>query len=115
ELRKLTPRRENAYDLPHEIVVDDELHELEPALAPAVRAGFLIRQHWHVRSDTFTAGLASVLRRDGVEITEAAEVFELVMQGSRLTHVRTAAGDLEAGTVVLAAGALTTPPAASNV
>jgi len=113
ELRKLTPMREHGYDLPDDIVVDDELHELEPALAPVVRAGFLIRQHWHVRSDTFTAGLASVLRRDGAEITEGAEVFELVKQGRRLTHVRTAAGDLEAGTVVLAAGAWTTPLAAS--
>jgi D-amino-acid dehydrogenase len=113
ELRKLTPMREHGYDLPDDIVVDDELHGLEPALAPVVRAGFLIRQHWHVRSDTFTAGLASVLRRDGVEITEGAEVFELVKQGRRLTHVRTAAGDLEAGTVVLAAGAWTTPLAAS--
>ena len=113
ELRKLRPMREHGYDLPDDIVVDDELHELEPALAPVVRAGFLIRQHWHVRSDTFTAGLASVLRRDGVEITEGAEVFELVKQGRRLTHVRTAAGDLEAGTVVLAAGAWTTPLAAS--
>jgi D-amino-acid dehydrogenase len=113
ELHKLTPMREHGYDLPDDIVVDDELHDLEPALAPVVRAGFLIRQHWHVRSDTFTAGLASVLRRDGVEITEGAEVFELVKQGRRLTHVRTAAGDLEAGTVVLAAGAWTTPLAAS--
>ena len=54
-----------------------------------------------------------MLRRDGVEITEGAEVFELVKQGRRLTQVRTAAGDLEAGTVVLAAGAWTTPLAAS--
>ena len=29
-----------------------------------------------------------------VEIQEGAEVFELVRQGRRLTHVRTAAGDL---------------------
>jgi D-amino-acid dehydrogenase len=113
ELRKLAPMREHGYDLPDDIVVDEELHELEPALAPVVRAGFLIRQHWHVRSDTFTAGLASVLRRDGVEIAEGAEVFELVRQGRRLTHVRTAAGDLEADTVVLAAGAWTTPLAHS--
>ena len=34
-------------------------------------------------------------------------------QGNRLTHVRTAAGDLEADTVVLAAGAWTTPLAHS--
>ena len=62
--------------------------------------------------DTFTAGLAAVLRRDGVEIQEGAEVFELVREGRRLTHVRTAAGDIEAGTVVLAAGSWTTPLAA---
>ncbi|MGH3074659.1 MAG: NAD(P)/FAD-dependent oxidoreductase [Gaiellales bacterium] len=113
ELHKLAPMREHGYELPDDILVGDDLHELEPALAPVVRAGFLISQHWHVRSDTFTAGLASVLRRDGVEITEGAEVFELVKQGRRLTHVRTAAGDLEAGTVVLAAGAWTTPLAAA--
>ena len=71
-------------------------------------AGFLVRQHWHVKPDTLTAGLAAALRRDGVEIQEGAEVFELVRQGNRLTHVRTAAGDLEADTVVLAAGAWTT-------
>jgi D-amino-acid dehydrogenase len=113
ELRKLAPMRDFGYDLPDDVLTESELHELEPALAPIVTSGFLIRQHWHVRSDTFTAGLASVLRRDGVEIQEGAEVFELVREGRRLTHVRTAAGDLEAGTVVLAAGSWTTPIAAS--
>ena len=44
---------------------------------PRSTAGFLVRQHWHVRPDTFTAGLAAALRRDGVEIQEGAEVFEL--------------------------------------
>jgi D-amino-acid dehydrogenase len=113
ELRKLAPMRDFGYDLPDDVLTESELHELEPALAPIVTSGFLIRQHWHVRSDTFTAGLATVLRRDGVEIQEGAEVFELVRAGRRLTHVRTAAGDLEAGTVVLAAGSWTTPIAAS--
>ena len=81
--------REHGYDLPDDVLVGAELHELEPALSPAIDAGFLVRQHWHVRSDSFTAGLAAVLRRDGVEIQEGAEVFELVRQGQRLTHVRT--------------------------
>ena len=77
-------------------------------------AGFLVHQHWHVKPDTITAGLAAALRRDGVDIQEGAEVFELVRQGNRLTHVRTAAGDLEADTVVpLAAAAWTTPLAHS--
>jgi D-amino-acid dehydrogenase len=100
--------RDYGYDLPDDVMTGDELHELEPALSPAVTAGFLVRQHWHVKPDTVTAGLAAALRRDGVEIHEGAEVFELVRQGNRLTHVRTAAGDLEADRVVLAAGAWTT-------
>jgi D-amino-acid dehydrogenase len=113
ELHKLAPMKAHGYDLPDDVMLAAELHELEPALSPAIGAGFLVRQHWHVRSDSFTAGLAAVLRRDGVVIQEGAEVFELVRQGNRLTHVRTAAGDLEAGTVVLAAGAWTTPLAHS--
>lgn len=113
ELRKLAPMRQVGYDLPDDVIVGSELHELEPALSPAVAAGFLVREHWHVKPDTLTAGLAAVLRRDGVEVLEGAEVFELVEQGRRLTHVRTAAGDFAADSVVLAAGAWTTPLAAS--
>jgi D-amino-acid dehydrogenase len=113
ELRKLKPMREHGYTLPDDVVTGAELHALEPALSPAVDAGFLIEQHWHVRPDSLTAGLAAALRRDGVEISEGAEVFELVQERGRVTHVRTAAGDLEADTVVLAAGAWTTPLARS--
>ncbi len=113
ELRGLAPMREYGYDLPDDVITGAELHELEPALSAEVTAGFLVRQHWHVKPDTITAGLAAALRRDGVDIQEGAEVFELVRQGNRLTHVRTAAGDLEADTVVLAAGAWTTPLAHS--
>jgi D-amino-acid dehydrogenase len=109
ELGKLEPMREFGYELPDDIITGSELHDLEPALSAEVNAGFLIGQHWHVRPDTFTAGLAAVLQRDGVEIKEGAEVFELVRHGRRLTHVRTAAGDFAADTVVLAAGSWTTP------
>lgn len=113
ELRKLEPMRAHGYELPDDVITGDELHEFEPALSSRVSAGFVIRQHWHVRSDTLTAGLAAVLRRDGVEILEGSEVVELVQQGRRLTTVRTATGDIEAGTVVLAAGAWTTALARS--
>jgi D-amino-acid dehydrogenase len=108
ELAKLAPMRDFGLELPDDVLTGDELHALEPALSPVVEAGFLVRQHWHVRSDTFTAGLAAVLRRDGVELHEGAEVVELVREGRRVTQVRTAAGDLAADTVVLAAGAWTT-------
>lgn len=113
ELDKLAPMREFGYELPDDLVTGSELHELEPALSPKVTAGFLVSEHWHVKADTFTAGLAQVLRRDGVEILEGAEVIELVTRDQRLTQVRTAAGDLDAETVVLAAGSWTTALAAS--
>ena len=66
--------RAHGYELPEEITTGAELHELEPALAPEVDAGFLVRQHWHVRPESFTAGLAAKLRQMGVEIVEGAEV-----------------------------------------
>jgi D-amino-acid dehydrogenase len=113
ELRKLAPMKELGYDLPDDILTGDELHELEPSLSEKVTAGFFVREHWHVKSDTFTAGLATALRQENVEILEGAEVLELVREGVRVTEVRTAAGDLAADAVVLAAGSWTTRLAAS--
>ena len=113
ELRKLAPMREHGYELPDDIVTGEELHALEPSLSPKVTAGFLISQHWHVKADTLCAGLAKVLSERGVEILEGAEVFELVRQGPRIVEVRTAAGSVDPESVVLAAGAWTTPLAAS--
>ncbi len=113
ELRKLAPMRQFGYDLPDDVITGSELHDLEPSLSSSLTAGFLVREHWHVKADTFTAGLADALRREGVEILEGAEVFDLVVRGRQITHVRTAAGDFDADTVVLAAGSWTTPLAAS--
>jgi D-amino-acid dehydrogenase len=114
ELRKLAPMRDYGYELPDDILTGDELHALEPALSPAITAGFEIQQHWHVRPDSFTAGLAAALRRMGVEIVEAAEVVDFVATSIQndaraIRRVRTTAGDLDAETFVLAAGARTQP------
>ena len=97
------------HELPEEILGGEELHTLEPALAHAVDAGFLIRQHWHVRPETFAAGLAATLRRMGVEIVEGAEVIDFDLTGRRVTGLRSAAGGYAADAVVLAAGAWTRP------
>jgi D-amino-acid dehydrogenase len=113
QLRGLQPMREHGYDVPDDITTGAELHELEPALSERITAGFALREHWHVKPDTLTAGLAAVLERDGAEIREGAEVIELVRSGSRLTTVRTATGDVDADIVVLAAGAWTTELARS--
>ena len=52
ELRKLDPMRQFGYELPDDILTSDELHALEPALSSKVTAGFLVRDHWHVKADT---------------------------------------------------------------
>ena len=109
ELQKLKPMRHHGYDLPDDIITGSELHELEPALSPIVQAGFEIRQHWHVRPDSYTRGLAAALRRMGVEIIEAAEVVDFVTADGRLAAIRTAAGEFSAEDYVLAAGAATQP------
>ena len=104
ELDKLLPMRDFGYELPDDLVLDDELHELEPALSAEIRAGFVVPQHWHVRPETFNQGVASAARGLGVEVLEAAEVIDFVAEGPRVAGLRTAAGDIEADDVLVAAG-----------
>ncbi len=107
ELDKLKPMREFGYEIPDRVLLDDELREAEPALAAGIRAGFVVPQHWHVRPETFNDGVAAALRDMGVEILEGAEVFDIKPDGAGPVTLRTAAGDKQAGSVVLAAGSWT--------
>jgi D-amino-acid dehydrogenase len=107
ELEKLRPMSEFGYEMPADILLDDELREVEGALAPAVRAGFVVPQHWHVRPESFNSGVAAAARSLGVEIVEGAEVLDFVVKGRKVTGLRTAAGDHSASSVVLAAGSWT--------
>ena len=109
ELEKLQPMRAFGYELPDDVLSASDLHTLEPALADEVGGGFEVSQHWHVRPDTFTAGLADALRRMDVEIIEGAEVTDFAMDGTRVGGVRTAVGDYSAEAFMLAAGAWTPP------
>ncbi len=107
ELIKLQPMREFGYELPDDILLDDDLREVEPSLSAEVRAGFVVPQHWHVRPESFNQGVAVAARDLGVEILEGAEVLDFVVEGNRVTGLRTAAGDRRASSVVLAAGSWT--------
>jgi D-amino-acid dehydrogenase len=80
------------------------LASLEPALdRNRVAAGLHARVDRYVRPETLTAGLAERLRADGVRVEERCEVegLEASRAGWRL---RTSAGELAAGNVVVAAG-----------
>jgi D-amino-acid dehydrogenase len=109
ELAKLQPMRAFGYDIPEDIMVDGEMHAAEPALADGVRGGFAVREHWHVRPDSFTAGLADALRRMDVKIVPGRAVTGFEHPNGPLAAVQTADGSHAADVFMLAAGAWSTP------
>ncbi|HET9243492.1 MAG TPA: FAD-dependent oxidoreductase [Gaiella sp.] len=106
-LRSLEGMRAHGYELPTDILGEDEIHELEPALNDRVKAGFHLREQWHVKADTLVNGLGAKLREMGVEVLEGAEVVQLDRADSRVRSIRTGAGELTADHFVLAAGSWT--------
>ena len=107
ELAKLEPMRAYGYDLPEDVLSGEELRAVEPALSEQVGGAALVTQHWHVRPDSFTAGIATKLRAMGVTIVEGAEVNDFSVSAGKVRAVRSAAGDHEADAFLLAAGAWT--------
>jgi len=111
-LDSLKPMRQYGYNLPDDLLLGDELHELEPSLSPKVKAGFHYDEQWHVRSSTMTRGIAASLRSKGVEIVEGAQVEGFDTHDGTLRAVRTTQGEHGADAFVLAAGSWTAPLAA---
>ena len=50
--------RRYGYELPDDILGEDEIHELEPSLNDRVKAGFHLAEQWNVKADTLVDGLA---------------------------------------------------------
>ena len=111
-LDSLKPMRRYGYNLPDDLLLGDELHDLEPSLSPKVKAGFHYDEQWHVRSSTMTRGIAASLRSKGVEIVEGAQVEGFDTHDGTLRAVRTTQGEHGADAFVLAAGSWTAPLAA---
>lgn len=112
ELRKfldgLAGMREHGLSVPGEVIVGDALQALEPALSPRARAGLYLDEHWHVRPQTMTVGIAHRLRAMGAEIHEGARVEGFDATDGAVRAVRTATGEFGADVFVLAAGSWTT-------
>ena len=82
-----------------------EARDLEPGLPEALQgAGWFPDDH-HVNPTAVTQGLAGAVTRLGGQVRVECPVSELLLDGERVTGVRTAAGPIAAGVVVLAAGA----------
>ncbi|HEY2637680.1 MAG TPA: FAD-dependent oxidoreductase, partial [Solirubrobacteraceae bacterium] len=104
-LAGLGPAREAGLRVPDRVLSREELHALEPGLSAAAVAGVHVTEHWHVRPESFVAGLARLVRAAGVEIREGAEVQDVEVADGRVRRLRTAGGVVAPETVVLAAGA----------
>jgi D-amino-acid dehydrogenase len=108
-LRSLEGMRKHGYELPNDILGEDEIRALEPSLNDRVKAGFHLEAQWNVKADTLTAGLGAKLRELGVEIVEGAEVTGFDRADGVVRAARTAKGDVAADAFVLAAGSWTAP------
>jgi D-amino-acid dehydrogenase len=111
-LRSLEPMRSHGYELPDEVLDEQEIHELEPALNERVAAGFHLPAQWHVKADSLVRGLGTKVRTMGVEVVEDAEVTGFTRNGSLVEAVSTRGGSVSGDSFVLAAGSWTAPVAA---
>ncbi|MBA4062969.1 MAG: amino acid dehydrogenase [Isosphaera sp.] len=93
------------FDTPAKRLDPDELAAFEPALVPGLAGGYWYGGDAHLRPDRLMAELRRVLTNLGVEVREYCAATGFVTANRRATAVRTAAGDVAADHVVLAAGA----------
>jgi glycine oxidase len=87
-----------------ELLESRQLHELEPALSPSLRAGLLV-PGGNVEPRRLCRALEIAARRSGVKIETGAEVQCVATSGDRATGVETSERNFAADLVVLAAGA----------
>jgi len=81
----------------------DEVRNLEPRLTPQIRGAAYEDESAQLDSYRLTLALAQAAEGRGAEL-QLRPVTGLLTSNSRVTGVSTATGDIECGTVVLAAG-----------
>ena len=86
---------------------ETELYEREPLLRPGFRFGLFLDEGRHVRPESVTGGLGSLLRASRIEIHQGATATGFKCERQSVTAITTSQGDLEVDAVVLAAGAYT--------
>ncbi|MBA3472781.1 MAG: glycine oxidase ThiO [Rubrobacter sp.] len=86
----------------------DEVHELEPNLSPRSVAALYLPEDGQVNPPRLVQALALGATLGGARLMEATRVEGLVVEGRRVTGIRTAREKISAGAVVLAGGASST-------
>jgi D-amino-acid dehydrogenase len=87
------------------VLAPDELRTEYPALAPPLAGGLLEPDEAHLDPARFVAALAEEALARGVALRASTEVLGLRTDGDRVHRLVTSRGDLDAGAVVVAAGA----------
>jgi glycine oxidase len=106
-------RRPRAKEMGMRMVEGAELREMEPGLSPDVKAALFVRaDHW-VNNQRLVTAYASAAAGRGVALRTGVEVGQILADGQRVTGVVSAGERFEADCVLLAAGAWSTPLAAS--
>ncbi|MCA9876348.1 MAG: FAD-binding oxidoreductase [Thermomicrobiales bacterium] len=96
---------QNSIGVPSRVVTQAELRELQPlACWDDVTHAAYEPDSGYVDAIPATQGLAQAARAAGVEVREGVAVRGILHAGDRVAGVRTAAGDIAARTVVVAAG-----------
>lgn len=91
------------YEVPADVMVDDP-RALDPSLAPAVRAAYLVPGEGVVDPGRFARSLRDRVEELGGKVRENTEVSGFQLADGSVAGVRTSQGDLACGTVVIAAG-----------
>ena len=83
----------------------EEARSLEPRVSTGVRAALLFPRDWQVESRLLVRALAASARGSGARLLEGGRATGLRVEAGRVTGVETPEGILNAGAVVVAAGA----------
>lgn len=98
--------RQFGYTTP-EILDGAGARRMEPSLSERVVGGFLVAGEYHVRPETFSAGLLSRLEALGVEVQSGVAVTGWDRDGGQVLGIRTSRGSITADRFVVAAGSWT--------
>ena len=82
----------------------ERVREAVPGLAPGVAAGIFYPEDAHCDPRRAVEELARLAAAEGAELYSRTEVLDLETNGRRVTRLVTTRGEIEADTVVLAAG-----------
>jgi D-amino-acid dehydrogenase len=87
-----------------EVLDADQIRAREPLLQPDVAGGLYFPDDARLNPVEFVRGLARTAADRSVQIVGSTQVLSFEVSANRITKIRTAAGDVTAGQVVLAAG-----------